>query len=109
MLDEFYQPLEHLGLAPEMAVKGGFRHSEPRSERRRRDFLAGRVLQHLRHRLENLVPALACLCRHFGWSGFKPVYCKCASMRGNCVRFAIFTSTKPGARGARVTHTVFMP
>ena len=59
LLDELDEPLEHLGLALEVAVERRLRHAQPRRQRRRGDLLARGTLQHLRQRLQDLVLALA--------------------------------------------------
>src|SRR5690349_8783711 len=62
-LDELDQALEHLRLAREMAVERRFRHIEPRRQRRGRDLLAARGLEHGRKRLQDLQAPLAGLRR----------------------------------------------
>jgi hypothetical protein len=70
LFDEFDQPLEHLGLAGEVAVQGRFAHVQPSRQGRRSDALGARLLQHRRQRLKNLDAPLARLgalaCRSSG-------------------------------------------
>src|SRR6185295_5895286 len=64
LLDEFDQPLEHLRLAAKMTVERGLRNVEAGREGGGGDPLAGRMLQHLRQRLQDLVLALPRFRRH---------------------------------------------
>ena len=59
LLDELDEPFEHLRLAGEVAVEGGFRNIELRRQQCRGDFFAGRVFQHFGNGLQNLQLAVS--------------------------------------------------
>src|SRR6185503_19019791 len=104
LLDELDQPFEHLRLAAEVTVERRLGEFQPRRKSRGGDSLPGRILQHLRQRLQDLVLALPRPSRHAA-----PPYCRDPSMRGNSMRRVTLTSTQAGVRADLLTHTVFMP
>ena len=59
LLDEIDQPLEHLGLAGEVAVQGCLAYRQARGQRRRGDALGPGLLQHLGQCLQDLHAPLA--------------------------------------------------